>query len=251
MATYDLRPLSVGEILDRGIGLYRDHFVTLVGIAAVCQGPATVVNLYVALGGGVLEHGGLWFLASVLNFLGYLLAAGATLHVISDAYLGHQPDLGTALRFAGRKMWPLFVAGASSGIVIFLAALLLFVPGVIVACGYSVVSPVVVLETLDRSSDALKRSWALTKGAKGKAFTLFVVAFVLVFLPGMAVNFVLLMALRSTPEVGQTLAQVLYLVVRPIVACMFTLFYYDLRVRKEGFDLELLAQQIGVGAATV
>ena len=35
----------------------------------------------------------------------------------------------------------------------------------------------------------------------------------------------------------------------PFISCVFTLFYYDLRVRKEAFDLELLSQQLGVAAA--
>jgi hypothetical protein len=38
------------------------------------------------------------------------------------------------------------------------------------------------------------------------------------------------------------------LFVYPVISCVFTLFYYDLRVRKEGFDLEVLAKQLGLGA---
>ncbi len=32
----------------------------------------------------------------------------------------------------------------------------------------------------------------------------------------------------------------------PLLTCVFTLFYYDLRVRKEGFDLEMLSGQVGI-----
>jgi len=35
----------------------------------------------------------------------------------------------------------------------------------------------------------------------------------------------------------------------PFTSCVFTLFYYDLRVRKEAFDLELLSQHLGIAAA--
>jgi len=28
---------------------------------------------------------------------------------------------------------------------------------------------------------------------------------------------------------------------------MLTLFYYDLRMRREGFDLQVLGQQLGIG----
>lgn len=36
-------------------------------------------------------------------------------------------------------------------------------------------------------------------------------------------------------------------IVGPIAFCGVTLLYYDLRIRKEGFDLELLARDIGRG----
>ena len=34
------------------------------------------------------------------------------------------------------------------------------------------------------------------------------------------------------------------LLIYPLISCVFTLFYYDLRVRKEGFDLEMLSHQL-------
>lgn len=246
MATYELRPLEVGEILDRGITLYRGHFATLLGVAAVCQGPAAVANLYVALGGGLFVHPFAGGVAVSLSFFGWLFAVGATLRVISQAYLGSAVALGDALAFAARRLWPLFVAGLASGLLTGLAMLLLVVPGIIVACGYAVVSQVVVLETPERPTDALGRSWALTKGFKGKALAIGFVAWVLVLLPGAAVAYFA----RSTPEVGQVLNQLLSMLLKPIMACMFTLFYYDLRVRKEAFDLELLEKQIGAGDLT-
>ena len=35
MATLDLRPLSLGEILDRSFSLYRENFTLFIGIAAI------------------------------------------------------------------------------------------------------------------------------------------------------------------------------------------------------------------------
>jgi len=36
------------------------------------------------------------------------------------------------------------------------------------------------------------------------------------------------------------------LLIYPVISCVFTVFYYDLRVRKEGFDLEMLSRQLGL-----
>jgi hypothetical protein len=39
-----------------------------------------------------------------------------------------------------------------------------------------------------------------------------------------------------------------FLMFYPFTSCVFTLFYYDLRVRKEAFDLELLSRHLGIAA---
>ncbi len=243
MATYQLRSMTVGEILDGAFGIYRAHFGTLVSIAVICQGVPTIMATYVEIGGGVIAHPMLWLAAFILQGLGGLVAAGATLWVISEAYLGREPEMGTALNFALGKIVPLFVAGLAKYLLIFLAALLFVLPGVIVACGYAVVAQAVVLEDLPASTDALRRSWFLTKGYKGKALGLGIVLFVILGLPFMAAGamVVFVPALETALTVG---SQLLQLVIYPIMACGLTLFYYDLRVRKEAFDLEHLSAQI-------
>jgi hypothetical protein len=47
-------------------------------------------------------------------------------------------------------------------------------------------------------------------------------------------------------QVGSFLGSVL---AAPISTISFTLFYYDLRVRKEAFDLQMMMQAIGAGPA--
>jgi len=43
------------------------------------------------------------------------------------------------------------------------------------------------------------------------------------------------------------LAALLPIVMTPLLSCIFTLMYYDLRVRREAFDLQVLGQQLGIG----
>ena len=42
----------------------------------------------------------------------------------------------------------------------------------------------------------------------------------------------------------QIFTSLLQLVLFPLLPVTFTLFYYDLRVRKEAFDLEFLSEQL-------
>jgi len=47
--------------------------------------------------------------------------------------------------------------------------------------------------------------------------------------------------------VAGVLSQFLPIVCAPLFVSCLTLLYYDLRVRREGFDLQLLSQRLGVG----
>ena len=242
---HQLRPLSLGEILDGALAIFRSNFITLVSIAIICQGIPAVMNTYVTLAGGLLEQPIIGIVAVVLGAFGGLLAAGAIVHVISEAYLGHEETVGDALHFALSKIWQLFIAGLVKYLLLSIGFIFFVVPGIIIACGYAVVAQVVVLEELRAPTDALSRSWQLTKGFKGKAFGLGLVVFVMIYIPIMVVGvFTVMIPAAQTILVAG--AQLVSLVIYPVIACAFTLLYYDLRVRKEAFDLEHLSRQLGL-----
>lgn len=248
MATLELRPLSTGEILDGALTLLRRHFGLLFGIAAACEGVPTVVGLYFDLAsGGRDPTNGL--IVRILDAVATFLVTGATVRAISEAYLGRVPQLGDALRYAVQKFGRVFGASFLSGLLAGLASIAFIIPGIIVFCGYSVVGQVAALEALDSSSDALGRSWDLTKGFKGKALVLWTMAVVLVvvvvFGAG-ALGAVVSTLVGGGDAAGTVLVALVSLLFYPIITSVFTLFYYDLRVRKEGFDLEVLSGQLGL-----
>jgi len=119
-----------------------------------------------------------------------------------------------------------------------------------VACGYGVTTQVVVLEPLGSSFDAFGRSWDLTRDRKLKVLGLALVAFILVAVPSIGIGAlagVLRFSASSWASVLLVLAAILPVILTPVLPCVFTLMYYDLRVRREAFDLELLSQQLGAG----
>jgi hypothetical protein len=251
MATMQLRPMAMGEILDASFALLRRHAGVFFGVAIVCQGVPTALGLFVQFSGGPAQHFGLYLFAQLLSFIGYLLVTGASIRVVSQAYLGNEPSLSDALDFAFSKMGRTLAAGFAAGILAGLAAILLLVPGIVVACGLSVAVQAAVLEPLPGGTDGLGRSWSLTRGFKWRAFGLYVVVIVLLMLfllgfavlAGLAAALVPLLLVPALIGVG-----LIFLFLYPFTSCVFTLFYYDLRVRKEAFDLELLSQHLGIGA---
>ena len=94
------------------------------------------------------------------------------------------PQLGTlSILPAGLALWGSLMMFGAGGGATFLAGmvlgLLLFALPVIVMAGYAVVVQAAVLETLRSSTDALGRSWALTRGHRGKVVLLWIVIGVL------------------------------------------------------------------------
>jgi hypothetical protein len=248
----ELRPLSTGEILDGALVLLRRYFVLLFGIAVVCEGVPTAIDVYIDLSGGSASHPDLALLDRLLSAVGTLLVIGATVRAVSQAYLGGAPRLDDSLHYARERLGAVFGASFMSGLVVLLATLALVIPGIVVGCGYSVAGQVAALEAPPSSSDALRRSWELTKGFKGKALVLWVVslALLLVVVASVSVLGGLVTGAvgdqRGLEAVVTVLLALVGLFLYPLISCVFTLFYYDLRVRKEGFDLEVLSRQLGI-----
>jgi len=248
MADYQLRPLSIGEILDGALVLLRRHFALVLGIAVVCEGIPTAMDVYIDLTGGGSQNPGLSLLDRLLTLVGSVLVTGATVRVVSEAYLGRTPLFGDAMGFAGSRFGTILGANIMSGFLTVLATLALVIPGIVVACGYSVAAEAAALES-GTASEALRRSWDLTKGFKLKALALGVVSIgliLVVYLGAGVLGGIMGEVVGGLDVVLAVLAACVSLLIYPVISCVFTLFYYDLRVRKEGFDLEMLSRQLGL-----
>ncbi len=243
-----LRAMTVGEILDGTFSLLRKDFVNLFAIVAVCEGPGKALQLYATFNGGAAAHPFMLLISLALVSVGAVVAGGAVLQTISQDYLGAPVSASDAISAAFDKFGTLFTAGLAKVIVVFLALLLLIVPGIIVACGYACVAQIAMLERLGSGTDALGRSWDLTRGHRGRAFGLGCALWVIYFVPSIAVA--AMVAMMPLHVLGLSVAgTLLELVLLPLFPCAFTLFYYDLRIRKEGFDLEVLTRQLSAASA--
>lgn len=249
MTTHELRPLSTGEILDGALVLLRRNFALLLGIAVVCQGIPTILDIYVDLTGGTTQNQGWGLLDRLLTMVGGVLVTGATVRVVSEAYLGQTPGFGEAMGFAGSRFGTIFGANFIGGILTLLATIVFIIPGIIVACGYSVAAQAAALES-GSSTEALSHSWNLTKDFRWKALGLWVVTvglLVIVYVSAGILGGVVGALLGAGDTVLAVLGACASLLIYPVITCVFTLFYYDLRVRKEGFDIEMLSNQMSTG----
>lgn len=256
--TTGLRPLTTGELLDRTFSLYRAHFGLFIGIFAL---PHLVVLAYQCLGvtfqspkpdlANVLLTGVWGFGAALVSLAVSATSQAATVVAVSQVHLDRPASVMDA--FSRVKSHILGVVGLSLliGIAAGAACLLLIVPGVLLFIMWSLAVPAKVLENLG-VGDALSRSSDLTKNDRGRVFVIWLMFIVL----GVGVSLLLrwpieiaagvnsMFALQRTGALWQVALLVSSFVsqclVGPLATVAFSLLYYDERVRKEAFDLELM-----------
>lgn len=247
MSELAIRQLSIGEVVDLSFTIYRRYFVTLVSIALATTGIPLILDIYVSSRGGLIAAPGLWLLAMILMLAMTALATAATTYVVSEAYLGRTLGAGEALRRSLPLLGQVVVLSFVSSLLGGLGMLLLLIPGIIIVCGLAVSTPALVLESHD-AMRALGRSWSLTRGFRGRMFLLLLVVGVIVFIPSVGITMIAMVfggfsaaGATSGSLIAVTVASGLVrILIYPIIYCALTVAYYDLRVRKEGFDLELL-----------
>lgn len=192
----NLQPLSMSQLLDRAIRLYRNNFLIFVGIVALAQIPATAVNmiglwlapapetigfspaasvtdmwLQIAESSGFGNNPWVW-IGRLVTLLLVQLATAAMTKAVAENYLGHKIDLFDAYRQIGRSGLTLLLA-TFIGIFVMLALVVwwLVVPclGWFTGLGMlfffalvvlPLVAPVIVLEHRS-AGQAIQRAWDL------------------------------------------------------------------------------------------
>jgi hypothetical protein len=200
--------------------LYRNERITIAGAYAPIRGQAMDIALL------LLQIG--------LRIGMFTVAAGLVLALMVNLVSVISPILGVLVAFAG-------VFG-------------LFGVWVWMALRYSVAVPVVVLEDL-AASESIARSIELTKGNLGRVFVVVLFAVIVAYaamtiFQGPFVAAAIMAGPETTTGFWLNLTGVLSGSVAsaftgPLVIIALAVLYYDLRIRKEGLDLQVMISDLG------
>lgn len=278
----DLRPLRVGEILDVGIKVYMRNAKTLFKLVALVVIPVQIVGVLIILStlpdafttgsqnpfqftgdpstGAMpnLDYGDVSIFVAgtlvvlLLGFIGTTVATGACFKAVSDAYLGAEPDWKTSLRYTLDHFWPLLWLTLLSAFGSGIGFLFCILPGIWLAIVWSVSTPALLTEGV-RGTRALSRSFRLVQSRFWPVTGVLVVSYLIRLVLNSAIGGGI--TLLTFTDIGQNvvLTQVLSgfantvasILATPFQAAVVAVLYFDLRVRTEGFDLQLLAQRLG------
>jgi hypothetical protein len=312
-----LRPMTLGEILDRTAELYRKHFLLFAGISAIFAGAILLLEI---LHLGLLKLLGYpqipahlrwaYAVSLVAQLLAVLLVAGLSVaafnRVVAWIYLGQTATISAAvssiflrlrqylwlMTIIGFRAWaplavlyvglfailftilpsdfllnpqaaqhtsanPASLLAAGVGLLVVLPLLLAAaVYGALMSLRYSLAMAACVVESLS-AKDAIRRSITLAKGAWGRIFVLgllvtaieyglsLLFGFPFIFYAFKHLGKPLPLWILSEQQLGGFLITTL---IGPIYSTGLTLFYYDQRVRKEGFDIEWMMLAAGLSS---
>lgn len=284
LASLELRPRLATEIVDAAFQLYRLHFTALVTLTTVLYAPYILIELLVT-GGRALEPTSGAAPMFILTLLGWVigsLAEAAVVLAVSNSYLRADPDVHGAVRGTLRRFGTVLIAGLLKWLAVALGLTAGFMVGALGAgilavstgavggsassvvlpimlggislllggaaalylfAGYFAVPATVMLESLGARA-GLRRSRELSAGFKWKVLGALGLPMLIFF----AFQFVvvgLTAALPGPAILGFVLQKAMTVVVSPILAVIATLLYYDARIRKEGFDIEVMAAELG------
>ena len=153
-------------------------------------------------------------------------------------------------------------AGAGGVMLLFVAAMAIYALCMLLMVCLSF--PVCVAENVNAWT-AVKRSFSLSKGTRGRIFVLYILGMILRWGLGLVLILPVILVINlvpgiDTPQHARILGTVMVLILyggsfllraftRPVYAIAQLLFYYDQRIRKEGFDIEWMMHQAGMVAA--
>ncbi len=237
---------------------------------------ASYVNLFTTTGGAPPTFNsqqlsnllGALALGFVGGFFLLPISLGAVFRAVTDVALGRPATIGSVLRETLGRYLPLlglvalgflmfigwFIAEIIGFVLLILPGFAVFCAAVYLAVRWSLVLAAMMAEDIGPIR-GLGRSWNLVSGSWWRAFGILLIVGILqtIITYGLFILFGVIAALFSTGDFQAALVQVggtlLSAVVSPIAYIAITLLYFDLRVRKEGLDLDQLAQQTSPGPA--
>jgi hypothetical protein len=305
-----LRPLTLGEILDRTTRLYRHNFWTFAGVAAVPM--VAMFGVGVPFGAamgfmGVFKTGqttitgaviGLIALAVLIGLPVLLVASVVSQASLTKTAIGTHMGQKIKVREAIKSVWPRF--WNYLGLIVMLALLVVMVPSVVIflsVAGYGALSIlvrggaaffmalVILIVTAalvymvwrwlcycmamsaciveeKNAWQSIRRANLLSKGTRGRIFVMYLLVMAIAFVIAMIADILMLIVIAILTALGGSkfgpvatvvglilgfLARVIMqILIQPVPVIALVLFYFDQRVRKEGYDIELMMEQAGL-----
>ena len=247
----DLTPNTVGfstkdlaALLSETFRIYQNSFLLLLVVSLIGHIPFFI---------GAFLSDDLQVVITVfaLGFLAGVLASAATTYIVAGGYLGYRGTAASgyaaALRFGPSLLLSTLIYAAAVGAAVLLSLVVIGIPLLvfILVSWFFYVQAVMIegkrpMEALSRSWDLVRGNWLRVLGIGIVYVSITVIAVFAASLPGLLVS-----GVEDTTVVGNLLTTVGSAIVAPFSYVGTVVVYMDLRARKEGYDVDSLAGEMG------
>jgi hypothetical protein len=228
----------VGSVISRSGSVMSRHFLAFFIVTVIAYSPMLLLVRTQTTEPSEALGQALWaLLGGVLLTMLSTLSYAIILHAAFQDMRRRRVRLAESLTVGLRRFLPLIGLAFVAGILVVLGLILLIIPGLILYTMWFVGVPACVVERRGPWT-SLRRSRELTKGYRWKLFGLALL--LLVANLGGSVIQIVLTALAG-PIVGVTGQLIWSGIWAAFSAIVITVTYYDLRVVKEGVDIDQIA----------
>lgn len=251
--SYELRQYAFGETIGKGLNLYLENFIPIAFVSALCEIPIFFPRFiylvpreyfYTNLTGPIIQAA---FFAFASLFANGILSA-FIVSLVANRFLENSAlEIANPFVSFFANIFPTLGLSLLVGLLSITAGFACIIPGVFVSMGLIAAIPVYIVEK--RSFfESMRRSWELTKGKRLEVFgLLFIVG---IFSWGV---YLLLSSIIESMLVGIprfVLNSTIFALTSPIKSCIVVVIYFNLRIQKEGFNVEHLVQQFSLPDAS-
>ena len=262
---------GLGEILNETFVIYGSHFKKFIVLVAIIQLPVALIAAI------PVDNRIIGIILNLISFIALTFVYGAAIFAVGQHYVASQVNVGVCYtRVLWRAKSILMLGGAQAALGVTFLTLsevmidneqLLFVPVALVllvlllmfAIYMTTAAPAVIVEGY-RSLSALGRGFALARRSEPRIFLNLLVysllalgLLIVIMLPFLIAASISAAGSEEFSTLGQIAvtvgATVGITIVLPVTYIPATLLYYDLRVRKEEYNVSRLSEEMGYVAA--
>ena len=243
--------LDIGKVVTDTFGVLGRNLPTFLGLSALLAGlPAAIQALgsrQIMIGAAAVARTpavgnlGLQLVGALLLVVGYYLLLAALVNATVADLNGRKASINELIQTAAGRFWPLLGVMILMSLGVFIAAVALLIPGLMLMTAWAVVVPVKVVEN-PRDNQAFSRSLFLTRGNRWRIFGLLVLYVIGVWIVEVVLGVIGLGLRAIMPVVGTVATSALIaILINPVGATGTAVLYFELRRIREGVGPEALA----------
>jgi hypothetical protein len=239
----ELRPRTGVELIDASFQFMRENFALLFTTTAVTYMPIALVEYLAARDPADATR---MLAARFVTWIFASMAQAATIEIVATRYVGEDITPAEALRAVGTRIGTALAITFAYGFLIGIGTVFFVAPGIYFATKYFASMAAAMVEG-KRTTAAMERSAQLTMGSKRRVLNIFGLTFIIyimltVVLAGIAATF-------TSPPIAALISRLFMAITNPFLFTLVTLVYFDLRIRREGLDIDFMMTPVPATAA--